>query len=124
MASGQHNPALPLLDYSRTPFLIIWEMTQACDLACIHCRASAQPNPDPGELTTAEGQDLLRQAADMGTPIVVLTGGDPLKRGDLFELIKYGADLGLRMATIPAATDLLTEKVVVRLKEAGLSQMA
>jgi radical SAM protein len=124
MAPGKHKPAFPHLDYSHTPFLIIWETTQACDLACIHCRASAQPNPDPGELTTAEGQDLLRQAADMGTPIVVLTGGDPLKRGDIFELIQYGAALGLRMATIPAATDLLTEKVVVRLKEAGLSQMA
>lgn len=124
MVPGQQKPALPRLDYNRTPFLIIWELTQACDLACRHCRASAQPNSDPGELTTAEGKGLLRQAAGMGTPIVILTGGDPLKRGDLFELVKYGADLGLRMATIPAATDLLTEEVVIRLKEAGLSQMA
>jgi len=115
---------IPHLDYSKTPFLIIWETTQACDLACVHCRASAQPNRDPGELTTEEGEDLLRQAAALGTPIFVLSGGDPLKRADLCHLIRYGADLGLRMATIPAATERLTEEVVVRLKEAGVSQMA
>ena len=115
---------MPGLDYHQTPFLIIWETTQACDLACKHCRASAQPNADPSELTTREGEALLRQAAVMGCPIVILSGGDPLKRRDLFHLIRYGADLGLRMATIPAATPLLTEPVVARLKESGLSQMA
>jgi radical SAM protein len=115
---------MPRLDYDKTPFLIIWETTQACDLACIHCRASAQPNHNPAELTTEEGEDLLRQAAAMGTPIFILSGGDPLKRQDLFHLIHYGADRGLRMATIPAATERLTEEVVARLKAAGLSQMA
>ncbi len=114
----------PPVDYAQAPFLIIWESTQACDLACRHCRASAQPARDPDELTTSEAEDLLRQAADLGTPIVVVSGGDPLKRPDLFHLIRHGADLGLRMATIPAATGLLTERVVRRLKEAGLSQMA
>jgi len=117
-------PGMPQLDYRTTPFLIIWEATQACDLACSHCRASAQPEPDPTELSTAEGESLLRQAAAMGTPIFIISGGDPLKRRDLFHLIRYGADLGLRMATIPAATPLLTEDVVIRLKEAGCSQMA
>ena len=115
---------LPHVDYGQAPFLVIWEMTQACDLACLHCRASAQPNPDSAELTTDEAKGLLRQVAGMGTPIFILSGGDPLKRADLFELVRYGADLGLRMATIPAATDRLTEEVVMRLKEAGLSQMA
>ncbi len=112
------------VDYDRSPFLIIWESTRACDLACRHCRASAQPARDPDELATAEAEDLLRQAADLGTPIVVVSGGDPLKRLDLFHLVRHGVDLGLRMATIPAATDLLTEEVVRLLKEAGLSQMA
>src|SRR6266704_2653934 len=115
---------IPQVDYDTTPFLIIWETTQACDLACRHCRASAQPNHDPRELTTAEGESVLDQAAFMGTPIFVLSGGDPLKRPDLYPLIRHGADRGLRMATIPAATPLLTEEVVRRLKESGLSQMA
>jgi radical SAM protein len=115
---------MPRIDYRTTPFLIIWETTQACDLVCRHCRASAQPRRDPRELTTAEGEDVLGQAAAMGTPIFVLSGGDPLKRRDLFRLVRTGAGLGLRIATIPAATPLLTEDVVIRLKEAGLSQMA
>ncbi len=115
---------LPKLDYNRSPFLIIWETTQACDLACSHCRASAQPERAAGELTTVEGQEVLRQAKEIGTPIFILSGGDPLKRRDLFHLIRYGDDLGLRMATIPAATPLLTEEVVRRLKEAGCAQMA
>ncbi len=117
-------PKMPRLDYKETPFLIIWETTQACDLVCRHCRASAQPETNPAELSTAEGESLLRQAAGMGTPIVVLSGGDPLKRTDLCHLIRYGVDLGLRMATIPAATDRLTEDAVIRLRDAGLSQMA
>ncbi len=115
---------IPHIDYNRAPFLIIWETTQACDLVCRHCRASAQPERSADELKTEEGEDLLRQAAEMGTPIVILSGGDPLKRQDLHHLIRYGSLLGLRMATIPAATALLTEEVVVRLKEEGLSQMA
>ena len=115
---------MPQLDYKESPFLIIWETTQACNLVCRHCRASAQPKRHAGELTTAEAEDLLRQAKDLGTPIFVLSGGDPLKREDLFHLIRFGANLGLRMATVPAATDLLTEEVVRRLKDSGLSQMA
>ncbi len=118
------NHGMPRVDYAKSPFLIIWETTQACGLACSHCRASAQPNRLPGELTTEEGEDVLRQAKDLGTPIFVLTGGDPLKRPDLFRLIRSGAKLGLRMATIPAATELLTEEVVKNLKRSGLSQMA
>jgi len=115
---------LPRVDYDTTPFLIIWETTQACDLACHHCRASAQPERDRRELNTAEGKNLLDQAAAMGTPIFILSGGDPLKREDLYQLIRHGADRGLRMATIPAATDRLQEPVVADLKRAGLSQMA
>jgi radical SAM protein len=112
------------IDYEQTPFLVIWETTQACDLQCRHCRASARPDRDTRELTTHEGEGLLRQAADMGVPIVVLSGGDPLKREDLSRLIRSGADRGLRVATIPAATPLLTEEVVKRLKDSGLSQLA
>jgi MoaA/NifB/PqqE/SkfB family radical SAM enzyme len=111
-------------DFSQTPFLVIWETTQACDLVCRHCRASAEPLRSPCELSTAEGMNLLQQVRDMGCKIVVLTGGDPLKRPDLYDLIRFGRAIGLRMATIPAATDLLTRDVLIRLREANLDQVA
>ncbi len=112
------------VDFDQAPFLVIWETTQACDLACSHCRASAQPQRHPGELSTAEGEDLLSQVADMGTPVFILSGGDPVKRPDLFQLIRRGKQVGLRMGTIPAATTRLSEDLVRGLKDAGLDQMA
>jgi radical SAM protein len=80
--------------------------------------------PLAGELTHEEGLALLDDMADMGTKVCVLSGGDPLKRADLFDLIRHGKQKGLRMATIPAATPMLTRSVVESLKEAGLDQMA
>ena len=112
------------IDYHRQPFLVVWETTQACDLACIHCRASAQPNSVPGELTHAEGLTLIEQVADLGTPVLVFSGGDPLKRPDLCDLIRHGKRRRLRVGTIPAATPRLTQDVVRELKAAGLDQMA
>ena len=112
------------VDFAQAPFLVIWETTQACDLACSHCRASAQPARHPGELSTAEGERLLAQTAEMGTPVFILSGGDPVKRPDLYQLIVRGKQLGLRMGTIPAATAALTEELVRRLKDTGLDQMA
>ena len=115
-------PATP--DFGTAPFLVIWETTRACDLACTHCRASAAPGRSPGELTTAEGRALLAETAAMGTGVLVLSGGDPLKRPDLCALVEEGKRLGLRMGTIPAATPALTEDVVRRLAGAGLDQLA
>lgn len=106
------------------PFIVIWETTQACDLACVHCRAEAQPNPLPGELSPAEGLALIDQVAALQTPILVLSGGDPLKRADLPVLIRHGKSRRLRMGTIPAATPRLTREAVRTLKDAGLDQMA
>ncbi len=114
----------PTVDFASAPFLVIWETTQACDLACRHCRASAEPGRHSEELTTAEGERLLAETAAMGTPVFILSGGDPVKRPDLCALIRCGKALGLRMGTIPAATDALTEDLVRRLKDAGLDQMA
>ncbi|MBI2094362.1 MAG: radical SAM protein, partial [Candidatus Omnitrophica bacterium] len=114
----------PPIDFNRTPFLVIWETTQACDLACIHCRAKAQPNALPGELSTQEGLGLIDAVADMGTPILVLSGGDPLKRKDLLILIRHGKSRGLRMGTIPAASPQLSREAIQSLKDAGLDQMA
>jgi AdoMet-dependent heme synthase len=116
--------ALKAVDFDLAPFLVIWETTQACALACRHCRASARPGRDPLELTTEEGKRVVRETAEMGTPLIVFTGGDPVNRPDLLELIRYGKDQGLRTATIPAATDVLTRDLVRSLKEAGLDQMA
>ncbi len=112
------------VDFDQAPFLVIWETTQACELACRHCRASAQPDRHPGELTTAEGVQVLEQVAAMGTQIVVLSGGDPASRPDLVDLVRAGKGLGLRMATIPAATPRLGRDLLVRLKEVGLDQIA
>ncbi len=112
------------VDFNKSPFLIIWEMTRACPLACIHCRASAQRDPLPGELSTQEGKKLVNDVVSMGCPIIIFSGGDPLQRKDLFELVRYAKDKGLRTATIPAASEYLTKDVLVKLKDAGLDQVA
>jgi radical SAM protein len=119
-----HKGLMQSVDFQKAPFLVIWETTQACALACRHCRASAQPERDPLELTLEQGLDLARQVKAMGTPLLIFSGGDPVNRPDLLELIRGGKEQGLRVATIPAATDCLTREIVQRLKGAGLDQMA
>jgi radical SAM protein len=116
-------PALDGLNFDEAPFLAIWEVTQSCDLACKHCRAAAQPLAHPDELTTAEGKSLIDQIAAMRVPIFVFTGGDPLKRKDVFELIRYAADKGVHVALTPSATPLLTREAIFKLKEAGLVRL-
>ncbi len=119
-----HNiPARGGLNFDETPFLAIWEITQSCDLACKHCRAAAQPIPHPDELTNAEGKALIDQIAEMHVPIFVFTGGDPMKRKDVFELIRYAADKGVQVALTPSATPLLTREAIFQLKEAGLVRL-
>jgi radical SAM protein len=113
------------IDYHHAPFIVIWEVTRACDLACSHCRAEAQPLVDPDELTHAEGIALLDHIKlEFGDPVLVFTGGDPLKRADLRELIRYGTDIGLRIALTPSATPLLTRAAIRDLRAAGLVRMA
>ncbi|HTI43105.1 MAG TPA: radical SAM protein [Vicinamibacterales bacterium] len=108
------------------PLRVYWEITRACDLACRHCRATANPNADPDELSTAEGFRLLEQLASFGEPYphVVLTGGDPLKRRDLFKLIDAARGLGLRVSVAPSATPLLTEKALLKLASAGIDAIS
>jgi radical SAM protein len=119
-----HNiPARGGLNFDETPFLAIWEITQSCDLACKHCRAAAQPIPHPDELSNAEGKALIDQIAEMGVPIFVFTGGDPMKRKDVYELIRYAADKGVQVALTPSATPLLTREAIFKLKEAGLVRL-
>lgn len=111
-------------DFSRHPLLVIWETTRSCALACAHCRADADATIDPRELNTAEGRALIDQVADMGTPILVLSGGDPLVRKDLEDLTRHAKKRGLRVGTIPAATENLTRGRLESLKAAGLDQLA
>jgi radical SAM protein len=118
------NPQINTTDFNERPFIAIWEVTQACDLACVHCRASAQPDRHPMELSTDEGKKLIDQIAALKVPVFVLTGGDPIKRPDLFELIWYARSVGVRVSLTPSATPLLTRDVIVRLKEAGLARLA
>jgi len=118
------NPNEIEIDFNERPYIAIWEVTQACDLACVHCRACAQPKRHPLELTTAEGKLLIDQIAEMKVPVFVLTGGDPMKRPDLFELIEYATRIGVRVSLTPSATPLLTREMVHRLKECGLARLA
>ena len=118
------NPKISSVDFNERPFIAIWEVTQACDLACVHCRASAQPERHPLELSTDEGKGLVDQIAAMDVPVFVLTGGDPIKRPDLFELIGYARSKGVRVSLTPSATPLLTKEIIVRLKDAGLARLA
>jgi len=118
------NPAQTLIDFSERPYIVIWEVTQACDLACVHCRASAQPNRNPLEPSTEEGKRLIDEIARMQLPVFVLTGGDPVKRPDLFELIEHANSAGVLVSLTPSATPLLTRQVIQRLKQSGLARLA
>lgn len=111
----------PTYDLNDRPFMIIWETTHACDLACRHCRAEAIAEHDPLSLTYEEGKRLLEQVDSFGKPrpIFIFTGGDPFKRADLFELMAYGNELGLVMAVSPSGTPLLNEENLRRVKENG-----
>jgi len=108
--------------YSDQPMLVYWEMTQACGLACRHCRAEAVSTPHPNELTTEEGKNLLHQIAAFNhpTPHLVFTGGDPLRRKDLFELIDEARSLGINVSITPSATTDLTLEVMTKLKAHGI----
>lgn len=112
------------LDFDDHPLIAIWETTQACDLVCAHCRACATPSTHPDELTTEEGKALLDAFAEMGTPMCVLTGGDPAKRADLVELVLHGASRGLLMSLTPSGTPLMTRGLLADLRAAGLARIA
>lgn len=112
-------------DFARSPLLVFFEVTQACDLVCLHCRACAQPRPDPHELSTAQARQLIDQLAEFPQkPVLILTGGDPLKRADIFELTRYATECGLEVSITPSATPLVTAEAIRQLKEAGIRRLA
>jgi len=119
-------PSLPTFDFDRAPFLVIWEVTRACALACVHCRADAIPCRDPRELSTDEGIALLDQVRAFGDPppLLVLTGGDPMRRPDLAAFVRHASEVGLTVALTPSGTAAATRKRLAELKDAGLSRVA
>jgi len=111
-------------DFDTSPLMFYYEVTLACDLVCKHCRASAQEQPHPQELDSQQSKALLAQAATFPRPPnVVLTGGDPLKRRDLFALIEHARAAGLQVALTPSATPLATREAFARAKQAGISAL-
>jgi AdoMet-dependent heme synthase len=112
--------------YDRAPLRVYWEITRACDLACRHCRAAAVAERHPAELTPTEGVHLIERLAGFRAPLphLVLTGGDPLKRADLFDLIDVGVTLGFGVSVSPSATPLLTTDAVRALKAAGVDAIS
>lgn len=111
-------------DYNKNPFIVIWELTRACQLKCLHCRAEAQYKRDPRELTFEEGKKLIDQIYEMDNPMLVFTGGDPLMREDVYDIAKYAIDKGVRTSMTPSATPNVTKEAIEKAKEVGLSRWA
>jgi AdoMet-dependent heme synthase len=112
------------IDFNENPYIVIWEVTRACQLKCVHCRADAQNKPDPLELTPEEGIKLIDQIYEMNNPMLVFTGGDCMMREDLFDLAEYAIKKGMRVSMTPSATDNVTKEKMERAKEVGLSRWA
>lgn len=107
--------------YDEKPLLVFWETTKACPLQCKHCRAEAILEPLPGELSTEEGLALIDDVAGFGKPypILVFTGGDPLMRPDIYELMEHAAGLGMPIAVAPAVSRNLTDEALERIAGLG-----
>jgi AdoMet-dependent heme synthase len=103
--------------------LVFWETTKACNLSCRHCRAVPQRRLGPTELTTKRALDLIDDIAKIAKPVMVLSGGEPLFRPDLFDIAAYGVESGFRMALATNGT-LVTERVAAKIADAGFSRVA
>ena len=119
-----HNAHMVHADFNMAPFTIAWEVTRACAYACVHCRADAMHTPDPNELNTEEALHLIDRLAEFGSPILVFTGGDPMMRRDLHELIAYATQKGLRCSLTPTATALPTTARLEKVRDAGIRRIA
>jgi AdoMet-dependent heme synthase len=103
--------------------LVAWEVTRSCNLNCVHCRASSEKGPYKGELDTEKSIEVLDQISQTGEPIIILTGGEPLLRKDIFHLARYGTDLGLRMVMATNGT-LLTPQTAEQIKASGIKRVS
>jgi AdoMet-dependent heme synthase len=108
---------------TQKPRLIFWELTKGCNLRCIHCRASATELSSPSDLPTQAARDIIDQIAEVSSPILVLSGGEPLFRSDIFQLARYGTDKGLRVALATNGT-LVTKQVAENIVASGVKRVA
>lgn len=111
-------------DYNDAPYLVLWELTRACTLACRHCRAKAIRQRNPLELSLAECSKVMDELKAFGRPLIVLTGGDPVQRPDLFEIIDEATARGFTVAITPSATPVTTRSIVHRFKQHGVARLA
>lgn len=113
------------MDFDRHPYMVIWEVTRSCALACRHCRAEAQPRRHPDELTTEEGLALIDSIERAGPKLLIFSGGDPMMRPDIFELIRHAtAKRTMRVALSPSATPRLLKTDFHKIREAGIARMS
>ena len=115
---------VPKLDFDRSPFLVLWELTRACGLKCRHCRAVAVKERDREELEVSEAARFLDDLSGMGRPLIVLTGGDPVQRPDLLDIVDLCRERGFATAMTPSGTPSVTEHVIEQLKSRGLTRLA
>ncbi|PGS52387.1 TIGR04053 family radical SAM/SPASM domain-containing protein [Bacillus sp. AFS041924] len=111
-------------NFDQDPFIVIWELTRACELNCLHCRAEAQYKRHPLELDLDEGRKLINEIYEMNNPLLVFTGGDPLMRPDVYDLASYAIQKGVRVSMTPSATPNITKEAIERAKEVGLARWA
>jgi len=123
MASANDNGQRSNQASKNKPRLIFWELTKGCNLRCIHCRASATELSAPSDLSTEAARDIIDQIAAVSTPILVLSGGEPLYRSDIFQLARYGTDKGLRVALATNGT-LVTKHVARMIVDSGVQRVA
>ncbi|ACN15889.1 PpqE2 [Desulforapulum autotrophicum HRM2] len=103
--------------------LVAWETTRRCNLSCVHCRAAAEDHDYPDELDTTASFKLLDQIREVGEPIIILTGGEPLLRPDIFDIAAYGTSIGLRMVMAPNGT-LITRENALKMKASGIKRIS
>jgi radical SAM protein with 4Fe4S-binding SPASM domain len=112
-----------LTQNSVAPKVIAWESTRVCNFACIHCRAQAQKTADPNQLSTREALSLMDQIADFCTPVLIISGGDPLQRKDIFEVAAYASKLGIRVVMSPSGSNI-TPQVIDQMKASGVKMIS
>ncbi len=105
------------------PRLIFWEVTKGCNLRCIHCRATATELMSPADLPTGKALNIISQIAEFANPILVLSGGEPLYRQDIFQLAEYANSRGIRTALATNGT-LVTKDVAEKIKNAGIKRVS
>ena len=123
-ASGTNANTGSYDGFDERPFLVFWEITRACALACRHCRAEAQPHRHPDELNREQASRLIQQLAELNPPMLILTGGDPLMRRDALDLVREATAAGLHVGLSPSATERLLNACFASIKEAGVERIS